>query len=460
MPQRDARTPGPSRRSLLFLAAGLLTALVAAYVVFSGLLLPSSKRTPAPAAYGPPAPLFEIVSFEQLQGWRRDNVAAALPAFLASCARMENAAGDAPANRQENLGERYEGFSLAGVIADWRGSCARAAGLRPENFSGDDAWRATVREFFETEFAPVKILQERKPLENSAADGRALLVEDEGVFTGYFEPVYEARLAPEGRFQAPLYDRPADLIDVDLGRFKPHLAGERVAGRLEGARLVPYADRGAVNAGAINGRAEPIAYLDPNDLFFLQIQGSGQLRLADGTIMRVGYDGTNGQPYTSIGRLLVERGVMTVAEASMQSIRAWLENARPEDAQALREANESYVFFRALEPPPEGFGPPGAQGAPLLPGRSLAVDRRYHALGAPVFVEIEAGPASNGQAIRRLMIAQDTGGAIKGPLRGDYFWGAGAEAGARAGVMNARGKMYFLLPKRRAEALAAWQRKQ
>jgi membrane-bound lytic murein transglycosylase A len=317
-----------------------------------------------------------------------------------------------------------------------------------------------VRLFFETYFQPVEVLNRYIARSDGPARGRTPMIEDSGVFTGYFEPVYDARRSPSGRFSAPLYARPDDLIDVELGAFRKDLAGARVSGRLEGARLVPYADRDAINKGALQGRAETLAFLDPNDLFFLQIQGSGRIVFPDGAVERIGYDGANGRPYAAIGRVLVERGDMKLEDASMQSIRAWLESAAPEDAAALREANPSYVFFRELPAPAEGaelsdsIGPLGAQGVPLTPERSLAVDRRFHAMGAPVFVDIEPVEVVGPNPIRRLMIAQDTGGAIRGPVRGDVFWGLGDEAGARAGAMNARGRMFVLLPKSRAEALA------
>ena len=402
------------------------------------------------SAYGAPSPIFNLVSFDTLPGWRADKVDEALPAFLQSCKRIAEKSQDAPANALENLGADYAGFSLAGAVADWTAPCEAASALE-----GRMEDNAAVRAFFETHFQPVEVLAKRTSLPDGPARARAPIIEETGVFTGYFEPSYEGRSAPEGRFTAPVYSRPGDLIDVELGRFRPDLAGERIAGRLEGARLVPYEDHGEINAGAVDGRADILAYLDPNDLLFLQIQGSGRIAFENGEVLRVGYDGANGHPYTAVGRVLVRDGHMSVEETTMQSIREWLDEASDADARDLREENASYVFFRELTPPPDGFGPPGAQGAPLLPGRSLAVDRRYHALGAPVFVDIEANPELGNKPIRRLMIAQDTGGAIRGPVRGDYFWGAGDEAAQRAGAMNAKGRLFVLLPTARAEALAA-----
>ncbi len=429
---------------------GLAAALIAFLIVFTGIIPTALQPRIDDDAYGPPTPLFQVVGFDRLPGWSDDNVAAALPAFLRSCERLESKPKDAPANALENLGPENSGFSLAGVVSEWTGPCAAARALDNQLIDDDAA-----RRFFATHFTPVEILAKRKPLETGPARGRAPLVQADGVFTGYFEPEYEGRKRPEGRFSAPLLGRPNDLVDVELGRFRPDLAGERIAGRLEGTRLVPYSDRRAINEGALDGRAAPIAWLDPDDLFFLQIQGSGRIRFGDDDVLRVGYDGANGQPYTAIGRILVEQGAMTVAEASMQSIRDWLSSASAEDARALREANASYVFFRTLDALSKDDGPLGAQGAPLTTGRSLAVDRRFHALGAPVFVDIEPVAAVGAEPIRRLMIAQDTGGAIRGPVRGDVFWGAGDAAADRAGAMNALGRMFVLLPNARAEALAA-----
>ena len=442
------------KQSLLFLAAGVVAAFIAYVIVFTGIIPTALAPVVDDDAYGPPAPVFRIVDFDRVPGWRGDDIAAALPVFLRSCERLNLKPEDAPANPQENLGPDFDGFSLAGGVSDWTGPCAAARALDRNDFDGEPAWEESVRRFFEGAFAPVEVLSKRAPRKEGPARGRPPLLQADGVFTGYFEPEYEGRRAPEGRFSAPLYARPDNLVDVDLGQFRSDLAGERIAGRIEGARLVPYPDRRAINEGVLEGRAEPVAWLDPDDLFFLQIQGSGRIRFGDDQVLRVGYDGANGQPYTAIGRVLVERGAMTVAEASMQSIRDWLSNASDEDARALREANASYVFFRKLETLGESDGPLGAQGAPLTAGRSLAVDRRFHALGAPVFVDIEPVDSVGPGPIRRLMIAQDTGGAIRGPVRGDVFWGAGREAAARAGAMNARGRMFVLLPKARAEALA------
>lgn len=443
------------RQSLIFLCASLLFVFIIAATVFSGLLPVHFKRELDSSAFGPPVPVYRLASFDDIRGWSSDEHEQVLPVFLRSCDKLMAQDENTSANSLENLGRDYEGFSLAGKIVDWQPACEAAARLDRADYANDAAWRTAVRVFFEAHFNPVVVMHKRMPLPDGPAKSRPPLIDDRGTFTGYFEPVYPARRTPTGQFTAPLLSRPDDLIDVNLGRFSADLAGERIAGRIEGNRLVPYDDRAKIENGDLNRLAKPLGFLDPNDLFFLQIQGSGQIRFEDGTTQRVGYDGANGHGYTAIGRLLVERGEMTVEDASMQSIRQWLASASENDARRLREANASYVFFRPLDTPPAGLGPPGAQGVALTPHRSIAVDRRFHAMGTPVYVDIPP-PDDDTPAIRKLMIAQDTGGAIRGPVRGDYFWGAGEEAGQRAGVMNADGRLFVLMPTSRANALSSW----
>lgn len=444
-----------SRHIRLILAASLFLAALAAVLVFGGRIPAFYTKKPDLSAYGPASPDYRIVSFRALPGWLQDDPGEALGAFLLSCERLTARDGDEPANQQENLGERLQGLSFGGKVSDWTGPCAAAAALDEKDFAGAASWRSAVRMFFETHFTPVEILDRRTPLPDGPARGRGPLVEREGLFTGYFEPSYPAARMPTAAYAAPVYRRPDDLIDVDLGAFRPELAGQRIAGRVEGGRLVPYPDHGAINDGALAGKVQPIAWMRPNDLFFLQIQGSGRLEFNDGgPPMRIGYAGQNGRPYTAIGRTMVDRNIMPLEAVSMQSIRAWLDDADEEAAKEMREQNASYVFFTELETPPPGLGPLGAQGVALTPERSLAVDRRYHTLGAPLYVAIEPVGANGQKPIRRLMIAQDTGGAIKGPVRGDVFWGAGDKAGVIAGEMKARGRLFALAPKSAADRLA------
>jgi membrane-bound lytic murein transglycosylase A len=216
-----------------------------------------------------------------------------------------------------------------------------------------------------------------------------------------------------------------------------------VVGRVVDGRLVPFEDAGTI-AAAPPTDAEVLAYLDPNDLLFLQIQGSGRLVLEDGRVVRAGYAAKNGRPYVAVGKTLVADGAMPLEEVSMQSIEAWLDAAPPEEAARVRHSNPSYVFFRALELEDPSLGPLGAQGLPLTPGRSIAVDRRYYPMGLPVWLATD-GTADN-PALRRLMIAQDTGGAIRGPVRGDVFYGSDEAAARLAGTMKAEGRLILLLP--------------
>lgn len=438
--------PARSRPLLLLLCGVLLTGL-AMIVVFGGLLPPSVREKPT-LSLGPPVFDFRIVDFGDLPGWLQDDPTTAFDAFLKSCAVLAGKDDGAPANPFENLaaGESDappRDISLGGTVGDWRGACGGAAEIAGRVHADPAARRGDIRTFFEFYFQPVQALVRRDPV---SGDGTPVL-EEHGTFTGYFEPVYRASRTASPAHSGPLYPRPDDLLDVDLGLFREDLKGERIAGRLNGARLVPYPARGEIYDGALDGALEPLAWLDETDLFFLQIQGSGQLVFDDGEVMRVNYAGQNGRAYTAIGRVLRERGLMALEDISMQTIRDWLEAADPVEARALRAENESYVFFRTLDGADLEAGPIGAQGTPLTAGRSLAVDRRFHVLGAPVFVDIEPVDAAPGEPIRKLMIAQDTGGAIRGPVRGDYYWGAGPEAGAIAGRMNAQGRMFVLLPK-------------
>jgi membrane-bound lytic murein transglycosylase A len=338
-------------------------------------------------------------SFASLPQWRDDNTAAALAAFARSCVQLAKEPSTAP-------------LGVAGNAAEWQSACAAV----PQN--ADDA---AARRYFETWFEPWL-----------AGNNGAT----EGLFTGYYEPELAGARHPGPGFTTPLLQRPPDLVMVDLGLFRPALRGQRIAGRVVDGRLQPYQDRAQIERGALDRYRLPLFWVaDPVDAFFLEIQGSGLIELRDGGAVRIGYDGQNGWPYVPIGRLLVERGALTKENVSLQTIRAWIE-AHPAEGRALMDANPSYVFFREIK----GDGPLGSEGVVLTPGRSLAVDRRFVPLGVPVFLDA-------GDGIQRLMVAQDTGGAISGPVRGDVFWGTGAGAEARAGPMKARGRYFLLLPK-------------
>jgi peptidoglycan lytic transglycosylase A len=267
------------------------------------------------------------------------------------------------------------------------------------------------------------------------------------LFTGYYEPVLNGSRRRSARYPVPLHVAPPELRRVDLGRFNPDLAGYAIYGRVADGEFVPYYSRAEIEDGALAGRRLELLWVDdPIAKFFLQIQGSGQVRLDDGEVVRVGYASQNGQPYRAIGRDLVESGALRQDEVSLQSIRAWLE-AHPQAAAAMMARNPSYIFFREHPELAASDGPLGSEGVPLTAGRSLAVDRRYLPLGAPLWLETTA-PWPDGEApLRRLMVAQDTGGAIKGVVRGDVYWGAGASAEAVAGRMKSQGRYAILLPR-------------
>ena len=261
-------------------------------------------------------------------------------------------------------------------------------------------------------------------------DGRALA-------TGYYEPEIAGTRTPMPGYTVPIYRRPTDMIEADLGLFSPALKGKHVRGRVLGNKFVPYADRAEIAAGWLAGRGLELAWAaDPIEFFFLQVQGSGRLRLPDGSIMRIGYDGQNGRDYTAIGKVMQDRGLMDAGAASMEAIIAWL-RAHPDQAHDILNANQSWVFFRELTGP----GPIGALGVPVTGQASVAVDPRFVPLGAPIILKTDRA-AANG-----LWIAQDTGGAIKGANRFDTFWGAGEAARQIAGSLVARGTAYLLLPK-------------
>ena len=375
---------------------------------------------------GPPRLDLDRISFSDIEGWRDDAQSRALTAFRRSCVKMSAAPDDRPLGRA--LGAHG---GIGGLIGDWRTPCAAAIAVP----AGDDP---AAREFFEAHFTAFRMSDRG---------------ESEGLFTGYYEPLLNGSRAPGGRFTVPIHGLPADLVTADLGRFAGDLENRRITGRVVDGALAPYPRRDEISAGALDGEAPVLAWVDdPVDAYFLHVQGSGRIGLADGGVMRVGYAGANGRRYVSIGRALVERGAISLEEASMQSIRAWLA-ANPGHSAEILALNPSYVFFRELT----GDGPLGAQGVALTPGRSLAVDRAYLPLGAPIWLDIMVPAAAHGEPdrnLRRLVVAQDIGGAIKGPLRGDLFWGFGPEAESVAGRMKHNGGYVLLLPKALAETLS------
>jgi membrane-bound lytic murein transglycosylase A len=342
-------------------------------------------------------------TFDQLAGWQDSDATAALASFQRGCAVLMQRPDGAPMG----------GAGYAGTVDDWRAVCAGA--------SGD------AKAFFAQNFTPY------------AVSGEAL-------FTGYYEPMIWGSRERRGAFQTPVYGLPSDLVRADLGLFDPKLKGEHVSGRVSGHALVPYSDRAQIETGGV--KAAVLFYTDdPIAFFFLQIQGSGRVAFKDGHAERIAYAGENGQPYTAIGRTLIADGSLKREDVSLQSIRAWL-LAHPDRAAAVMQTDKSYVFFRE-EPIDDGaLGSTGSLGANLTPLASVAIDQRIHALGSPMFVAA-GGP----DPVHGVMIAQDTGGAIRGAARGDIFFGFGKEAESRAGMMKAPGALYVLLPNRLAAKL-------
>ena len=382
-----SRLPG-----ILILFVLLLIAIAAWFV------LPRAERAGGPLK-------LTRVSYADLPGWRFGEAQGAWAAFRRSCAVILRA----PANLE--LG------GYAGRAADWQGVCGAA--LK----SGEVA----PRQFFEGNFTPFEI-------------------RGEPLFTGYYEPLLRGSRARHGAFRTPVYGRPHDLVSVDLSEFRPEWKGERLAGRVSDDHLVPYATRAEIDALP---PAAPVLFYcdDPVAVFFLHIQGSGRVVLDDGAIIRVTYAAQNGRPYTAIGRTLVRAGRLARDDLSMQAIRAWLKS-HPTAARQVMETDQSFVFFREAPIGDPSLGSAGAEGVPLTPRTSIAVDQRYHTLGAPFFI---ATTTPDGAPLQKLSIAQDSGGAIRGPARADIFFGFGPNAERLAGGMKSSGRFFVLLP----NALAA-----
>ncbi|MEL0105528.1 MAG: MltA domain-containing protein [Rhodospirillaceae bacterium] len=356
------------------------------------------------------APRLEATSFNQLANWQNDRHGRALRAFARSCTALMKTPDH----------KTIQSFDKQFFARDWKDACRSAAGIDKNNHHA-------ARWFFERWFVPHRIVTGKT---------------SPGLFTGYYEAELNGSWRRTNRFNVPLYAKPTDLIAADLGQFSSALKGKHIAGRLRGNRLIPYHSRREIENGVLRGKGLELLWVDSvADAFFLHVQGSGRVKMTDGSIVRVGYAAKNGRPYVSIGRELIRRGAMAKENVSMQSIRTWL-TANPHKASDLLAANPSYIFFRRLK----GTDVIGAMGVGLTPGRSLAVDRRHVPLGAPLWLDTR-DPLDERRPLRRLMIAQDTGGAIKGPVRGDIFWGFGAEAAQRAGQMKSRGTYYVLLPK-------------
>lgn len=351
----------------------------------------------------------EPTAFSDLAGWEQDDHAAAFAAFRRSCAAV--VAGE-PALRP-----------AAPTGDDLRAVCA-AALESPES---------EARTFFERHFKPFRILPPS----------------GHGFLTGYFEPEYEGSLTPDPAYPVPLFARPADLVTISQGETLPGVEAGLQAARRTAEGYAPYPDRAAIEDGALGDLAQPVVHLrDSVDALIIHVQGSARIRLPDGEIVRVAYDGRNGHPFTAVGRLMVQAGHMPLEEMNLDRMTGWLK-AHPVEARDLIRRNRSYIFFRLAPELDPADGPIGGAGLPLTPGRSLAVDRRLWSYGLPFWLEGELPQPGGGRApLARLMIAQDTGSAIVGPARGDYFFGSGPEAGTRAGLLRHPALFVVLRPKR------------
>lgn len=389
------------------------TAFLLPALLSLGLLAACTTRPPTPPATQPPVTTpptttpaqtpeppvtarYVESDWTQLPGWPGDQLAASWQAWLTSCQKLRNR-------------------------ADWKTLCADAASL------GSNPAAPAIRQFFEQRFQPWQV---------QAGSG-----EDNGLITGYYEALLRGGLQYKpGR--VPLHGVPDDLLTLDLASAYPETRNLRLRGRLDGRKVVPYWTRAEINNGKAPLQGKVLAWADNAiDAFFLQVQGSGRLQLEDGRLLRLGYADQNGHPYRSIGKWLAEQGEVPLEQVSMQRIKAWA-SANPARLQELLSANPSYVFFRLM--PGEG-GPIGALNVPLTDGASIAVDPRFVPLGTPVYLATTR--PNDSAALTRLVHAQDTGGAIRGPVRADFFWGFGNEAGELAGKMKQRGQLWLLWPK-------------
>jgi membrane-bound lytic murein transglycosylase A len=387
-------------------------------VALSGLLLAGCQVVPVvppvvPPAVAPPTPppkpVFTPSAWTDLPGWSTDAVETAWPAFRIGCRAL---------------------LADPKTMSLWQTPCTDSEQVDAANSS-------IVRAFFESHFIPYRVAD---------ADGRTV-----GRVTGYYEPLQKGSRERTAQFGVPLYAPPDDLLTVELSELYPELKDKRVRGRVDGKKVVPYWTRAEIERGAAPSPGKALVYVaDPVEAFYFEIQGSGRIEFADGSVVRLGYADQNGHPYRSIARVLIERGDLPRERASMQGISTWVK-AHPEQTRALLDENPSYVFFREVPSPAPGSldaqidGPLGTLGVPLLAERTIAVDPRAIPLGAPVFLATTL-PLSK-TPLERLVMAQDTGGAIRGVVRADYFWGFGPRAGREAGRMLQDGRMWLLWPK-------------
>lgn len=364
--------------------------------------------------FSAPKPMFRVVGFKHLPGWETAQLKKSLAAFQTSCRAFIKQDPD-----------RVVGTDAIDLQAkDWQPACLAALKIHPIK-------EKKAKLFFQEWFSPVEFYDD-KPLK--------------GLFTGYYMPLIKGSHTQSDEFNVPLYEVPNDLVSIDLGLFVPHLKNQKIVGRLADNKVVPYYTRAQINKGAIKDKARVLLWMNnPVDRLFLEIQGSGIVEYEDGSREFIGYNGQNGAPYTAIAGVLIKKGVMTKDNASMQGIKRYLE-AHPKEMDPVINQNKSFVFFRKLNLD----GALGSQGVALTPGYSLAIDRQWIPMGAPLWLSTTRPDSKNpnvSKPMQRLMVAQDTGGAIKGKVRGDVFWGGGDKATLIAGHMKNEGHYWLLLPR-------------
>ncbi len=351
--------------------------------------------------------------------------------------------GETPKGKEYDLmrpsdWSQVEGFDKDNLGAAWGGLLQSCSVLKKNQLWQSACEAVSKQSRPATSTIRVLLKENFQPWQVTNADGT-----NTGLITGYYEPLLKGSRTRTEQYRYPLYSRPDDMVTVDLSSIYPELANRKLRGRLKGNKLTPYYSRGEIEVTPSPIAGKELLWTDDIvDLFFLQIQGSGLIKLDSGELVHVGYDDQNGQPYLSIGKVLIDRGELTSDKASMQGIKDW-GRKNLDKLRDLLNSNPSYVFFREL--PKDLSGPPGALGVPLAAERSIAVDPRYIPLGAPVF--LSATYPNSTKPLQRLMMAQDTGGAIKGAVRADFFWGTGNDAGKQAGAMKQQGKLWVLMPK-------------
>ena len=409
---QQARANTVQRRSWAVIAF-VIIGLAVTWLIFG-----YSKTTPAGLR-------FALVSYSDLPGWSENTAVGAAPALKASCAKIS----------QMKPSRSMPGSAIGGKAGDWLEACEALSAAVTD---------VELKAAFSAYFLPLEV----------SAGGTT-----DGIFTGYYEALLKGSLKKTDRFTVPLYARPPELVMVNLGRFRKDLAGQRIAGTVKDGRLQPFPNRASIENGALAGRDLEVLWVDSAvDAYFLHVQGSGRVLMPDGSFFSIGYAAQNGHANRLIGRRLIEMGAIPREEMSGQAIRKWLAD-HPDQIQSVLDTDPSFVFFRALE---GDGGPYGSAGVGLTPGHSIAVDRRHLPLHAPIWLSA-SHPDPNDTSIaevafNRLMVAQDTGGAINGEIRGDVFWGFGPEAEEIAGRMANGGRYWLLLPKKLALAAAGSER--